>query len=101
MDNRDEFFADLEQKQEAALQQAQVEVTHLTSLAQHPGWQYIMGLIKKDIELNTEGLLNTTHMDSVMRLQERVKAKKDFLTWLEIKVAERDYLVNEQKALAS
>lgn len=89
-----------EKRQEEAVQVAQEEAQAIVTLSQHPGWKHVVGLIKKDIELNVDGMLYASHPETLMRMQERVKAKKDFLTWLEIKVAERDYLVDEQKALA-
>jgi len=86
-----------EQQKEIAAKKVE-EAEMIVGLTKQPGWKYITDLIKEDIKKDQDTLLFVTSLELMTRMQERIKARKDFLGWLEMKVAERDYLLKEQQA---
>ena len=88
----------VQNRQDLVASEAQTDLVDFTSLAQHPGWRKILAAIKGDLDESLLNLLHSTTPDTIRIFQERAKARRDFLAWLEMKVAERDYQVDEQKA---
>lgn len=86
----------IEQQQEAVAQRVQEDADKLVSLEKHPGWRLIKEAIENTIKSEQEALLFAGHEATVRMYQAQIRARREFLGWLEIKIAEGKSLLDER-----
>ncbi len=86
----------LERKQNAATEKAQEDSEKLVSLEKHPGWILVKNCLEKTIAKEMNDMLFASHPDTMRDYQSRVKARKDLLGWLELKILEGRSLLEEK-----
>lgn len=80
-----------EQVQSEALKKAE----ELTSLTQHPGWRQIKGILEETIEQETHGLIFASSPEYITRAQSMIRARKELLDFIEMKLKEGKVLLAE------
>jgi len=69
----------------------------LESLEQNQGWKILKTEMESSIEKHKEMLVHCLNEKEVIRIQEFIKARTQFLAWISTRIAEGKSLIEERK----
>lgn len=93
-----ESDASLEARQDEVVQKAIDDSQKLVEFSKHPGWILMRNVMLETIEKEQHNLLFATHMDYVTKLQASIRARRELLGWLEMKILEGQTLISNNQA---
>jgi hypothetical protein len=85
------------EEQNAAVEMALAHVNQLRETLLSPGWKKLEAAIKSDLEIAKRGLLSTKTFEDTLRLQEYVKAREEFLSFISTQLEHGENLLKEEK----
>jgi hypothetical protein len=86
-----------EKLQEQVQSEALIKAEELSNLLQHPGWKQIKEVMEATIKQETHSLLFASNLEYIVRAQAIIRARKDLLDFIEMKLAEGKALLDESK----
>lgn len=91
----------VEKRQDLAESKVVEDGQKLKDLSQHPGWLLIKTVMQETIDKEMQSLLHCRHIDIITMTQATIKARRELLSWLDIKMLEAKTLLEEQHNVAS
>lgn len=86
-----------EKLQEHVQSEAAKKAEELTSLTQHPGWRQIKSVLEETVKQETHSLIFASSPEYIVRAQAIIRARKELLDFIEMKLAEGKALLQETK----
>jgi hypothetical protein len=86
-----------ERLQDEATTKAHREAEAVASLTKSDGWQLLKKIMEETIRHETESLLYASAPEYITRAQAIIRARRDLLGWIEMKLTEGRVLLEETK----
>lgn len=73
----------------------------LQELSKHPGWVLVKKVMEETIDQEMRSLVHVRDLTALSIIQGTIKARKELLGWLEMRMHEAKTLLDEEKSLSS
>lgn len=93
-----ELAPEVQEKLENEVTQKAIEDgEQVESLMKHPGWIMLKKLIQDTIATESELLLYAKDLSLIIPVQATIRARRDLLSWMEMKLIERKVLLEAKQ----